>query len=248
MAHNNRRTAFFTKNTEAIANYYLNLFPVEEVVRLLSLHCSLPFREIASSYTLRFNSVANAEDLRAFCLDTPLRLDVGAAYDIANGTHPMSECQPVGREFTIDYDFTDFCEYCDAATKKVCPLCWETTLVPLIKKTQQVISLLTSKFVIFCSGGKGFHVWIFDPYLFFYTDEERKQLVEAIKQELGFEIDEEVSVNVKHTIRLPFSLNEQFLCAPLDLKDVSYLNSFFSLEQLNEQLIQKLVQRTKHIQ
>jgi len=131
------------------------------------------------------------------------------------------------RPFVIDYDLVKEIRmsYCDCGDEKtVCTLCYKRFILSSARKAKDLLveswGLKFEKdFFIFFSGGRGWHLWIFSPFMRCMAPDRRMIFLESIRSSIfpnatRNTFDSPVTKDLSHLIRMPLSLHTE-TCIPV---------------------------------
>ncbi|KAI5168479.1 DNA primase small subunit [Pancytospora epiphaga] len=232
---------------ELLKKYYSEIFPVEELFEVLGIS---EFREMSFTTQqdayVRYLSFSNSQEFKEKVAEiNPKKIDVGAIHD--GPIRRLGGAKPVERELVFDIDLTDYPRTC-CDGKSICERCFEKikcAIKILDYSLKEEFGFRSVGFVF--SGRRGVHCWVLDHkdmnqqvrgdiYKFYQQIIEKNQFVEAydkimrefcdddknIIQEWFIRIDKQVTVNMNHLIKAPFSVHADTLniSLPIDPQEI----------------------------
>lgn len=195
--------------------YYRSVFPAEAVYDWMAQPFARRvgqtelFLHVTEDFPLRHVACDSARHLQdLLSAYAPVQVNLGAYYALRADRAPLvgARGRPVGRPLTFDLDR----ERCGSAACQdergpICDTCWRERVLP---PARELHAAMTARFprggvVAVFSGRRGFHLWVRDPVACLMDAGERARLV----QELRLPLDEPVTAQLNHTLRLPFSVH-----------------------------------------
>ncbi len=239
--------------------YYTTLFPVKEIFRILKIdeNREITFQNSRGAF-IRFETFPHeAEFIRRVKGINPFRIDIGAIYD--KPPKKMNGANALGKELVFDIDLTDYPRVC-CEDKKVCEKCYE-----IIKCSVKIMDYILreefgfTEYGFVFSGRRGVHCWILnnnfmnetirnDIFNYFNNVVESNLKVDAYSeimdefytgpdqiQKFFPRLDKQVTVKIKHLIKMPFSIHPDTLNISIPL-DPENITEFYDLPTLMDVL------------
>jgi hypothetical protein len=235
---------------EQFSVYYSKIFPIEKVGKYLALIYS-PYSLDSVDFMITIQqqdqpSRYNSWDMVVKKLKRKdraiLRIDMGGLFKskdipVERFLIPVNDDIMRGKPLFFDVDDYETERVCCKKLKTSCKLCWRTHIIPCFEKIVFVLEATlppSFNFDVFYSGGRGLHVHVrgsmlYAPLGFLEREGIVRGIFEAFSElKVAVRFDEEVSRQVKHCIRLPFSIHENTgrAALPLDRKLIKWNKQF----------------------